>query len=166
MIGFRNWWQRASRTTPRFEAGVRRLLADPNTEFLLAGDPAAGVCQLRYRFAVWPGTEDCWLEDLFVEEHARGSGLGRALAEAALERARERGCARIDLDVNEANAGGAGALRVARLRELVRPARGPEPAHAAASLISSTSSPTAMRPGWTMSARSPARCTIPLRTPG
>jgi ribosomal protein S18 acetylase RimI-like enzyme len=103
MIGFRNWWQRDEPDDAAFESGARRLLSDPNAEFLLAGDPAVGVCQLRYRFAVWTGTEDCWLEDVFVEEHARGSGLGRALAEAALARARERGCARIDLDVNEAN---------------------------------------------------------------
>ena len=103
MIGFRNWWQRDEPDDAVFEAGVGRLLGDPNTEFLLGGDPAAGVCQLRYRFAVWTGSEDCWLEDLFVEEQARGTGLGRALVQAALERARERGCARVELDVNEAN---------------------------------------------------------------
>jgi ribosomal protein S18 acetylase RimI-like enzyme len=104
MIGFRNWWQRDEPDDASFEAGVKRLLSDPNTDFLLGGDPAAGVCQLRYRFAVWTGTEDCSLEDIFVEPEARGSGLGRALAEAALARARERGCARVELDVNEANA--------------------------------------------------------------
>ena len=104
MIGFRNWWQRDEPDDAAFEAGVKRLLSDPNTDFLLGGDPAAGVCQLRYRFAVWTGTEDCSLEDIFVEPEARGSGLGRALAEAALARARERGCARVELDVNEANA--------------------------------------------------------------
>jgi ribosomal protein S18 acetylase RimI-like enzyme len=103
MIGFRNWWRREEPDDAAFEAGVERLLSDPNTDFLLGGDPAAGVCQLRYRFAVWTGTEDCSLEDIFVEPQARGSGLGRALAEAALERARERGCARVELDVNEAN---------------------------------------------------------------
>jgi ribosomal protein S18 acetylase RimI-like enzyme len=103
MIGFRNWWQRDEPDDAAFEAGVGRLLSDPNTEFLLGGNPAAGVCQLRYRFAVWTGSEDCSLEDIFVEESARGSGLGRALAEAALARARERGCARVELDVNEAN---------------------------------------------------------------
>ena len=103
MIGFRNWWQRDEPDDAAFEAGVGRLLSDPNTDFLLGGDPAVGVCQLRYRFAVWTGSEDCSLEDIFVEESARGSGLGRALAEAALARARERGCARVELDVNEAN---------------------------------------------------------------
>jgi ribosomal protein S18 acetylase RimI-like enzyme len=103
MIGFRNWWQRDEPDDAAFEASVRRLLADPTTEFLIGGEPAAGVCQLRYRFSVWTGTEDCWLEDLFVEEQARGSGFGRELSEAALRRARERGCARVELDVNEAN---------------------------------------------------------------
>jgi GNAT superfamily N-acetyltransferase len=61
------------------------------------------VCQLRYRFGLWLGTPDCWLEDLFVRESARGRGVGRALAEAAIERARERGSRRIELDVNDAN---------------------------------------------------------------
>jgi GNAT superfamily N-acetyltransferase len=103
MIGFRDWWGREQPSDASFEAGVRRLLADPNTEFLLGGEPAAGVCQLRYRYGLWYDGEDCWLEDLFVEEAARGSGLGRALVEAAIGRGRERGCARVELDVNEAN---------------------------------------------------------------
>jgi len=104
MIGFRNWWQRDEPDDAAFEAGVRRLLGDPNTDFLLAGAPPAGVCQLRYRYAVWTASEDCLLEDIFVEAEARGTGLGKALVEAAFERARERGCARMELDVNEANA--------------------------------------------------------------
>jgi GNAT superfamily N-acetyltransferase len=103
MIGFRDWWQRDEPDDAAFEAGVRRLLADPNTDFLLAGDPPAGVCQLRYRYAIWTEGEDCWLEDIFVEAGAQGAGVGRALMEAAFERARERGCARMELDVNEAN---------------------------------------------------------------
>jgi GNAT superfamily N-acetyltransferase len=103
MIRFRSWTQRDEPDDASFEASVRRLLTDPNTDFLLGGEPAAGVCQLRYRFAVWTGTEDCCLEDLFVEEEARGTGVGRQLVEAALARARERGCARIELDANEAN---------------------------------------------------------------
>jgi GNAT superfamily N-acetyltransferase len=41
--------------------------------------------------------------DLFVDASARGAGLGRALLEATLERARSRGCRRLGLDVNEAN---------------------------------------------------------------
>jgi GNAT superfamily N-acetyltransferase len=105
MIGFRDWWQRDEPGDGAFERGARRLLSDPNTEFLLAGDPAKGVCQLRYRYSIWTESDDCWLEDIFVEADARGTGLGRALVEAAFERARDRGCVRMELDVNEANPG-------------------------------------------------------------
>jgi GNAT superfamily N-acetyltransferase len=104
MIGFRNWSGRDEPGDAAFHAGVRRLLADPNTDTLIAGDPPTGVCQLRYRYALWTASEDCCLEDIFIDEEARGSGMGRALVEAAFERARERGCARMVLDVNEANA--------------------------------------------------------------
>jgi GNAT superfamily N-acetyltransferase len=104
MSGFRDWQGRAAPDDVAIAGTVRRLLADPNTDFLLAGEPAAGVCQLRYRLSVWTGVEDSCLEDLFVHADARGSGLGRALVEAALERARERGCARMLLDANEVNA--------------------------------------------------------------
>jgi ribosomal protein S18 acetylase RimI-like enzyme len=89
-------------------AGVEHLLADPDTEFVLAaarpGDPPAGVAQLRFRYGFWRGGGDCLLEDLFVDDAARGAGLGRALVQATLERARARGCRRAELDVNEANA--------------------------------------------------------------
>jgi GNAT superfamily N-acetyltransferase len=102
MIGFRDWWGRTEPPDEAFHSGVRRLLDDPNTEFLLGGEPPTAVCQLRYRPSLWTGG-DCWLEDIFVEEKARGSGMGRALVEAAFGRARERGCERMELDVNEAN---------------------------------------------------------------
>jgi ribosomal protein S18 acetylase RimI-like enzyme len=104
MIGFRDWQGRTAPADDVIESTVRELLADPNTEFLLGGSPPVGVCQLRYRLSVWTGTDDCCLEDLFVEADVRGSGLGRELVEAALERARARGCTRMDLDANEANA--------------------------------------------------------------
>ena len=103
IAAFRDWQGRSEPSDESIEGTVRRLLADPNAEFLLAGDPAAGVCQLRYRLSVWTGVDDCCLEDLFVEDAGRGSGMGRALVEAAVERARERGCARMELDANEAN---------------------------------------------------------------
>jgi ribosomal protein S18 acetylase RimI-like enzyme len=103
IVGFRDWQGRAEPSDASIEASVRRLLADANTEYLLGGEPPAGVLQLRFRHSVWTGTDDAHLEDLFVEQSARGSGLGRELVEAALTRARERGCARIELDANEAN---------------------------------------------------------------
>lgn len=90
-----------------FLAGVERLMDDRDTEFLLAapapGAPPAGVAQVRFRFSVWMASPDCWLEDLFVAEPARGAGLGRALMALTLERARARGCRRVELDVRDTN---------------------------------------------------------------
>ena len=107
MIAFRNWWQRDEPGDAAFARGIERLLADENTDFLLGavgddGDPA-GVCALRYRYGVWLDSTDCCLEDLYVEDSARRHGLGEALVRAAVDRARERGCGRIELDVNDAN---------------------------------------------------------------
>jgi ribosomal protein S18 acetylase RimI-like enzyme len=91
-----------------FLASVERLLEDRDTEFLLAtpddDSPPAGVLQLRFRFSVWKAAPDAWLEDLFVREQARRAGVGDALVSLALERARERGAKRIELDANEHNA--------------------------------------------------------------
>jgi ribosomal protein S18 acetylase RimI-like enzyme len=103
LSAFRDWWGSSTPSDDTFRRTAATLLEDPNTEFLLAGTDA--LAQLRYRLSVWTGTEDCWLEDLYVRDAARGTGLGRALTEACLERARARGCKRIELDVNEANAG-------------------------------------------------------------
>jgi len=89
-----------------FLASVERLIGREDTEYLLAatGEDAEGVAQVRYRWSVWWEAEDCWLEDLYVSATARGSGLGRALTEAVLDRARERGCRRVELDVSSENA--------------------------------------------------------------
>ena len=105
---FRDWWQRSDPSDGSLRRTVAALLADPATEFLLAaaqeGAGPIGVCQLRYRMSVWTGAQDCWLEDLYVRERERRHGHGRALVEAALERAGTRGCRRIELDVQEDNA--------------------------------------------------------------
>ncbi len=88
-------------------AGVRRIMEAGDGEYLLGatagGREPDGVCQVRFRWSVWTTAEDCWLEDLYVREAARRGGLGRALVEAAVVRATQRGCRRIELDVNEDN---------------------------------------------------------------
>ena len=105
---FGAWWGNDGPGEDEIRASVERIMAGGDGEYLLAtaddGEGADGVCQLRFRWSVWKSAEDCWLEDLYVRERARRSGLGRALVEAALDRARERGCRRIELDVNEDNA--------------------------------------------------------------
>ena len=85
-------------------ASVERLIVRDDAEYLLAGaaEPQA-VAQVRYRWSVWWEAEDCWLEDLYVAPEARREGVGRTLVEAVVDRARERGCRRVELDVNSEN---------------------------------------------------------------
>lgn len=85
-------------------ASVERIIVRDDAEYLLAGDgePQA-VAQVRYRWSVWWDAEDCWLEDLYVDASARGSGVGRALTQAVIDRATARGCRRVELDVNSEN---------------------------------------------------------------
>lgn len=105
---FRDFLSRSEPSDQSFLESVERLMADDHCEFLLGATTpeggAAAVCQLRYRFGVWYATEDCWLEDLYVAEGARGEGLGAAVLGAAVARARARGCARVELDTDDDNA--------------------------------------------------------------
>jgi ribosomal protein S18 acetylase RimI-like enzyme len=108
LVAFRDHMGRDWPSPNAFLAGVERLMDEGRTDFLLGAPdedaPPAGVVQLRYRHGLWLAGPDCLLEDLYVEPHARGVGLGRALAAFALEHARAgRGCRRIELDVNERN---------------------------------------------------------------
>ena len=59
LMAFRDWWGSSTPSDETFRTTVAALLADPNTEFLLAGED--GVAQLRYRLSAWTGSEDCWL---------------------------------------------------------------------------------------------------------
>jgi ribosomal protein S18 acetylase RimI-like enzyme len=107
LVAFRDHLHQKWPPDEAFLASVERLIDDPDTEYLLAdaqpGESPAGVVQLRYRWSVWRDSEDCLLEDLFVDHAARRSGLGRALVEATVERACARGCRRIELDTAETN---------------------------------------------------------------
>ena len=123
---FRSYLGAAEPSGDSMRASVERIHAAGDGEYLLAarGGEAEGVCQLRYRWSVWTDAVDCWLEDLFVRDEARGAGLGRALVDAAFERARARGCRRIELDTNADNAA---ALRLYEASGFSREPKGPSP---------------------------------------
>lgn len=107
LVAFRNHLGVAWPSDNAFLAGVERLIETKDARYLLGSpdddSPPAGVAQLRFRYGVWWAAEDALLEDLYVLESARGSGLGRALLDLAVQEARERGCRRIELDVNDNN---------------------------------------------------------------
>lgn len=107
LVAFRDHMGLSWPSEESFLDGVERLMDDRDTDYLLgfSGEdaPPQGVVQLRFRHGLWREGADCLVEDVFVREEARGSGLGRALMDAAIARARERGARRMELDVNEAN---------------------------------------------------------------
>jgi GNAT superfamily N-acetyltransferase len=107
LVEFRDWNGGDWPSENAFVASVELIIERGEGEFLLgavdADSPATAVCQLRYRFSVWVAAHDCWLEDLFVSDAARGKGLGRAMVTAALDRAEARGARRIELDTKEGN---------------------------------------------------------------
>jgi ribosomal protein S18 acetylase RimI-like enzyme len=68
---------------------------------LLVGDGPDGLAVLRFRSALWSGGLECYLAELYVVPTRRGQGLGRALMEAALETARDRGADTMEIGVDE-----------------------------------------------------------------
>jgi GNAT superfamily N-acetyltransferase len=67
------------------------LIASGEVLVFLAGDGPDGCAELRLRPSLYTGALDAYLEELYVVPNRRGHGLGRALLEAAMDHARERG---------------------------------------------------------------------------
>ena len=55
----------------------------------------AGFAHYLFHRSTWAPKRYCYLEDLFVAEHARGHGLGRALIEAVYAKAEAAGASRV-----------------------------------------------------------------------
>ncbi len=79
----------------------RELIAGGDTEVLVIGTPAVGFAALRYRPSLYADELEAYLAELYIVPAERGVGLGRALLEAVLARARERGAGYIDLNTSE-----------------------------------------------------------------
>jgi ribosomal protein S18 acetylase RimI-like enzyme len=80
---------------------VRQLLAAGELAVLLAGDGPDGLAVLRFRPSLWTGALEAYLAELYVVPERRGSGLGRALMEAAIELARAEGADYMELGTGE-----------------------------------------------------------------
>ena len=78
----------------------------PMAEVLIAeiDGKAIGLALFFHNFSTFEGRPGIYLEDLFVDPGARGSGAGKALLKALAKLAVTRGCARLEwsvLDWNE-----------------------------------------------------------------
>lgn len=54
-----------------------------------------GIVQYLFHRSTWTPGDYCYLQDLFVDDSARGLGLGRALIEAVYAAAKDKGASRV-----------------------------------------------------------------------
>jgi GNAT superfamily N-acetyltransferase len=90
--------------TPGPEVIAQRLaplMQSGELAVLLTGDGPDGLAVLRFRPAIWITGLECYLAELYVRPPLRGQGRGRALMEAVLAFARERGAGYIELNTGE-----------------------------------------------------------------
>ena len=85
----------------RLAERVRGLLGEGELTVLLGGRGPDGIAVLRFRPAIWSDALECYLAELYVVPDRRGQGLGRALMEAAIELARQKGADHMDLGTSE-----------------------------------------------------------------
>lgn len=89
------------------EESLRETLFDPNAQvfaFLAEVDgKAVGLALWFMTYSTWTGRPSLYLEDLFVDEAARGQGVARALFARLAREAKTRNCARIDWAVLDWN---------------------------------------------------------------
>ncbi|MFO1261615.1 MAG: GNAT family N-acetyltransferase [Sphingomonadaceae bacterium] len=88
--------------------GIAGLLFGPRpyAEVLIAEarGEAVGFALYFHNFSTFEGKPGIYLEDLYVEPHARGLGAGKALFARLAEIAIERDCARLEWSVLDWNA--------------------------------------------------------------
>jgi ribosomal protein S18 acetylase RimI-like enzyme len=83
---------------PPDRAAVDELLASPTTSQFVARDARGAIVGVA-TLAVFriPTALRAWIEDVITDEAARGQGIAEAVTRAMLDRARELGCATVDL---------------------------------------------------------------------
>jgi ribosomal protein S18 acetylase RimI-like enzyme len=83
---------------PPTEAELDEIVRSPATVLFVAEDDDGTILgSLTLALFRIPTAMRAWIEDVVVDESARGQGVGEALNRAALERAREAGAKTVDL---------------------------------------------------------------------
>src|SRR5256885_2580750 len=82
-------------TSPDFEALIAR-----------AANAPIGLAIYFFEFSTWRGARGVYLQDLYVAEEIRGSGVGRRLLSAVAERARLRDARYMRLSIHAENIAG------------------------------------------------------------
>jgi len=78
--------------------GLATIIDDPATSLLIARSPELGVVgTLTLALFTLPTGVRAWIEDVVVDESARGMGAAKALVQRALELAHSAGATTVDL---------------------------------------------------------------------
>ena len=85
-------WDRLTSTVPE----IQGLVAESN-------GAVVGIVHFHYQLSTWTDTFDCYLEDLYVAEKARGNGVAKALIQAVKELSTERKCSKLFWITKESN---------------------------------------------------------------
>ena len=88
----------------RYFAAFDAIAADPNNELVVAclNGEVAGVLQITFTPGItYEGGWRATIEGVRVDEKVRSAGLGRAIIEHAVARARERGCHLVQLTTDK-----------------------------------------------------------------
>ena len=83
---------------PPTVAELEEIVTSPATDFFVAtadDGTLVGVATL-VTFRIPTGVR-AWVEDVIVDSETRGTGVGRAITEAMIERSREKGAVTVDL---------------------------------------------------------------------
>lgn len=92
---------------PEVTASTWKRLMDPESplagRFAFDGDRMLGFALHHHHCSTWVLGEDCYLEDLFVADAARGRGIGRALIDDLRALARAKGWHRLYWHTDEGN---------------------------------------------------------------
>jgi ribosomal protein S18 acetylase RimI-like enzyme len=89
--------QLSSSAAPLSLADLDAIVRAPSTTMLVARTNGDVVGTLTLVVFPIPSGQRAWIEDVVVDEGARGLGAGRAMTEAALDIARSRGARTVDL---------------------------------------------------------------------
>jgi len=95
---FRRLLPQLSRSAPPLDAAVlAAIVASPSVTILIARDDDQIVGSLTVAMFPIPTGLRAWIEDVVVDESARGHGIGAILTKEAVRLAREAGARSLDL---------------------------------------------------------------------
>jgi ribosomal protein S18 acetylase RimI-like enzyme len=86
-----------SNPPPSLDEVEAMLASDAITQFVARDDDGSIIGVSTLAIFPIPTAVRAWIEDVIVDESIRGEGVGEALTRAMLDRARDLGCATVDL---------------------------------------------------------------------